>query len=123
MKILYNPKLKVLSRNLRNQSTLSEVLVWQRLRAKQVMGLQFMRQKPIGKYIVDFYCSKFKLVIEIDGNSHASEEARKKDIIRQKYLESLGLTVLRFDDKDVKQNLDQVIYTIESWIDSHTTTP
>lgn len=116
MKILYNPKLKTLSRKLRNQSTLSEILLWQRLRAKQVMGLQFMRQKPISKYIVDFYCSKFKLVIEIDGNSHASEEARKKDIVRQKYLESLGLTVLRFDDRDIKQNIDSVVRAIEAWI-------
>ena len=116
MKILYNPKLKTLSRKLRNQSTLSEILLWQRLRAKQVMGLQFMRQKPISKYIVDFYCSKFKLVIEIDGNSHASEEARKKDIVRQKYLERLGLTVLRFDDRDIKQNIDSVVRAIEAWI-------
>lgn len=77
-----------------------------------------MRQKPIGKYIVDFYCSKFKLVIEIDGNSHSSAEARKKDIIRQKFLESLSLTVLRFDDRDVKQNLDGVVRAIEAWINS-----
>lgn len=78
-----------------------------------------MRQKPIGKYIVDFYCSKLKLVIEIDGSSHASEEAHKKDTIRQKYLESLGLTVLRFDDRDVKQNLDAVVQTIEAWIETN----
>lgn len=119
MKILYNPKLKTLSRKLRNQSTLSEVLLWQRLRAKQVKSYQFMRQKPIGKYIVDFYCSKLKLVIEIDGSSHASEEAHKKDTIRQKYLESLGLTVLRFDDRDVKQRLDDVVYAIEAWIETN----
>lgn len=116
MKIYYDQKLKTLSRKLRNQSTLSEILLWQRLRAKQVKGLQFMRQKPIGRYILDFYCSKYKLVIEIDGNSHSSEQARKKDIIRQKYLENLGLTVLRFDDRDVKQDLDGVVRAIESWI-------
>ncbi len=80
-----------------------------------------MRQKPIGRYIVDFYCSKYKLVIEIDGNSHSSEQARKKDIIRQKYLENLGLTVLRFDDRDVKQDLDGVVRAIESWIAMRTT--
>ena len=118
MKILYNPKLKTLSRKLRNQSTLSEILLWQRLRAKQIKGYQFMRQKPIGKYIVDFYCSKLKLVIEIDGYSHASEEAHKKDFIRQKFLENLGLAVLRFDDRDVKQSLDSVVCAIEAWIAS-----
>ncbi|MBL7961274.1 DUF559 domain-containing protein [bacterium] len=121
MKIHYDPKLKTLSRKLRNQSTLSEVLLWQKLRAKQIKGFQFMRQKPIDKYIVDFYCSKLKLVIEIDGYSHAFEEAFKKDVVRQKYLESLGLTVLRFNDKDVKQNLDDVVRTIEGWIETGTT--
>jgi very-short-patch-repair endonuclease len=123
MKIHYNPNLKTLSRKLRNQSTLSEIFLWQRLRAKQIKGCQFIRQKPIDRYIVDFYCSKLKLIIEIDGYSHSSQEAYKKDRIRQTKLESLGLTFLRFDDKDVKQNLDQVIHVIESWIDSHTTTP
>lgn len=123
MKILYNPHLKTLSRKLRNQSTLSEVLLWQRLRAKQVKGYQFMRQKPIGKYIVDFYCSKLKLVIELDGYSHASEEAHKKDMVRQKNLEALGLTVVRFSNQEVNQNIDGVVRAIEGWIDSHTTTP
>ena len=85
------------------------------------MGFQFMRQKPIDKYIVDFYCSKLKLVIEIDGYSHASEEAHKKDMVRQKHLELLGLTVLRFDDRAVKQDLDCVIRTIESWAALHAT--
>jgi len=70
MKIRYNSKLKQLARNLRNNSTLSEVLLWNELKARKVKGLRFMRQKPIGHYIVDFYCSKLKLAIEIDGDSH-----------------------------------------------------
>ncbi|MEW6618406.1 MAG: DUF559 domain-containing protein, partial [bacterium] len=65
MKIHYNPKLKTYARELRKQGVLSEVLLWKYLRSRKMNGYQFMRQKPIGEYIVDFYCSKLKLVIEI----------------------------------------------------------
>ncbi len=80
MKIYYNQKLKFLSRELRKKSTLSEVLLWNKLKARKIKGYQFMRQKPINNYIVDFYCSKLKLVIEIDGISHndKSEKDRKR---------------------------------------------
>ena len=74
-----------------------------------------MRQKPIGDYIVDFYCSKLKLVIEIDGESHSNKT--KEDQIRQRRIESLGLSFLRFYDLDVKKNLDGVLITIEHWIE------
>ncbi len=67
MKIRYNPKLKALARELRKNSTLSEVLLWNHLKGGQMKGYQFMRQKPIDDYIVDFYCSKLTLIIEIDG--------------------------------------------------------
>lgn len=70
MKIHYNPKLKTLSRNLRNNSILAEVLFWDQLKARKMRDYQFMRQKPIDQYIVDFFCSKLRLVIEIDGESH-----------------------------------------------------
>ncbi|WKZ20402.1 MAG: DUF559 domain-containing protein [Candidatus Jettenia sp. CY-1] len=70
MRIYYNPKLKALSRELRKNSTLSEILLWNKLKARKMRGYQFMRQKPIDNYIADFYCSKLRLVIEIDGNSH-----------------------------------------------------
>jgi very-short-patch-repair endonuclease len=72
-----------------------------------------MRQKPIGNYIVDFYCSKLKLVIEIDGESH---DARfQYDVERQRFLESMGLTVLRFNDIDVKKDIGNVLMAIEGW--------
>lgn len=120
MKIYYNPVLKQLSRNLRNQSTLSEILLWKRLRARQICGYQFARQKPIKDFIVDFYCSKLQLVVEIDGSSHYSEEAYQKDLRRQNELESIGLKFLRFEDRDVKQRLDDVVRTIENWITNNT---
>ena len=78
-----------------------------------------MRQKPIGNYIVDFYCSKLLLVIEIDGKSHVHKS--QEDMKRQKELEALGLSFLRFYDSDVKKNLDGVLKSIRYWIDNFET--
>ena len=117
MKIYYNPKLKQLARNLRNHSTLSEVLLWVRLKGRQRLGFKFSRQKPIGNYIVDFFCLKLKLVIEIDGESHFENE--KSDAEKQAFLEFIGLTVLRFDDDQVKQDLDGVLTEIDNWIEKN----
>lgn len=115
MKIYYNPKLKQLARKLRNNSTLSEVLLWNELKARKMRDFQFMRQKPIGDYIVDFYCSKLRLVIEVDGESHRFKLT--EDAERQQWLEELGLSVLRFDDREVKKDMKGVLYSIESWIE------
>ncbi len=114
MKIYYNPKLKQLSRNLRNNSTLAEVLLWNKLKKRQMCGYQFMRQKPIGEYIVDFYCSKLKLIIEVDGETHRYKLT--EDDERQDWLENLGLTVLRFDDIEVKNDMFNVLHSISGWI-------
>lgn len=94
MKIRYNPKLKALSRELRKNGNLAAVLLWNQLKGGRLRGLQFMRQKPIGDFIVDFFCSRLKLVIEIDGRS--SDLKPEGDRLRQEWLESLGLRVLRF---------------------------
>ena len=114
MKIYYNPNLKQLSRNLRNDSTLAEVLLWNKLKKQQECGYQFMRQKPIGNYIVDFYCSKLKLIIEVDGESHRYK--LNKDVDRQKWVGNLGLNVLRFDDAKIKKDMRNVILSTEGWI-------
>ena len=74
-------------------------------------GYQFMRQKPIGDYIVDFFCSKLSLVIEIDGESHNGKFQYDAEI--QKFLESIALTVLRFNDTDVKRDMTNVLMGIE----------
>jgi len=116
MRIYYNPKLRALARGLRNNSTLSEVLLWKQLKARKMKGYQFMRQKPIGDYIVDFYCSRLRLVIEVDGESHVSRS--REDELRQQKLESLGLSVLRFYDTDVKKNIDGVLRVIVDWIEA-----
>ena len=115
--IPYDPKLKELSRRLRKQSTLSEVLLWNQLKQKQMRGLQFLRQRPIDRYIVDFFCYELMLAIEIDGASHNLDAQVKQDPIRQKRLEALGVRFLRFMDRDVKQNMNGVLQTIAAWID------
>ena len=115
MRIYYNPKLKALSRELRKKGTLSEVLLWNTLKGKKIKGYQFIRQKPIGDYIVDFFCSKLKLVIEIDGISH--NDKSESDQIRQQKLESLGLSILRFYEWDVKKDIHAVVQVIENWIE------
>jgi very-short-patch-repair endonuclease len=119
--IPYSPKLKQLARNLRNNSTPSEVLLWCALKGKQVKGYDFHRQKPIDNFIVDFYCNELSLAIEVDGSSH--DEKIEADETRQKRLEVLGVHILRFTERDVRQNLPGVVMTIEEWIDSHRPTP
>ncbi len=79
----YNKNLKQFSRDLRNNSTLGEILLWQKLRARSMMGYQFYRQKPLENFIVDFYCQALKLVIEIDGGYHNNGEVHKNDLMKQ----------------------------------------
>lgn len=113
----YNKNLKLFSRNLRNNSTLGEVLLWRELRAGFIKGYRFNRQKPLDNYIVDFYCKKLNLVIEVDGSSHYHEKARLQDEARQEILEGMGLEFLRFDDMDVKRNMAFVLGEIHHFID------
>ncbi|MGZ4117387.1 MAG: endonuclease domain-containing protein [Bacteroidia bacterium] len=113
--IEYNLDLKTNSRLLRNNSTLSEVLLWKKIRAGNMMGFKFNRQKLLGNYIVDFYCKALNLVIEIDGSSH--DNKYEKDLIRQIELEKLGVTLIRFTDLQVKKDMNNVIRGIEMWID------
>ncbi|MCD4683817.1 MAG: DUF559 domain-containing protein, partial [Bacteroidales bacterium] len=111
----YNKNLKKFSRNLRNDSTLGEVLLWKELRSKK-LGYTFNRQKPILNYIVDFYCKPLNLVIEVDGSSHDNDDAIERDTKRQHDLEAIGLNFLRFDDREVKKDIDNVIREIKAKI-------
>jgi len=115
MKVYYNPKLKQLAKKLRNEGTLAEVLLWSELKGRQVKGYKFIRQKPIGNYIVDFSCNRLRLAIEIDGITH--ENKLEQDGIRQKELERLEIRFLRFDDLDVRENLNGVLIAITYWIE------
>ena len=121
--IPYNPKLKQVARMLRKNMTLSEILLWQEIRGKRIMGYDFDRQRPIDEFVVDFYCKELMLAIEIDGDTHNSPRVEQNDRKRQNRLESLGVKFLRFDDLDVKTNIDVVIEKIEKWISSNKPTP
>ena len=118
MKVYYNPKLKHIARKLRKNSTLAEVMLWQHLKCKKMLGYDFHRQKPIGEYIVDFFCPKLNLIIEIDGESHNYKFDTDRE--RQENLELLGFRFLRFLDSDIKHNLKGVILEIMKWIKKHT---
>ena len=107
LELPYNPKLRKRAKELRKTGNLSEVLLWNQLKRSQFEGYDFDRQKIIGNFIVDFFCSNLGLVIEVDGSSHNNKQ--EYDYHRQKYLESLGLTVYRVTDLDVMNNMNGVL--------------
>lgn len=117
----YSPHLKEFSRDLRNGATKCEVLLWDKIRRKQIHGYQFLRQKPIDKFIVDFYCKELKLAIEVDGSIHIGQEER--DMERQNILEAKGISFLRFKNEEIIENMSGVLEIISSWISSHAPLP
>jgi very-short-patch-repair endonuclease len=116
--IPYNPGLKERARTLRKNMTRAEVLLWMKLKGKQMCGYDFDRQRPLDEYIVDFYCKELRLAIEIDGWSHALKGAR--DVARQKRLGSLGVRFLRFTEQEVMADSQSVTDQIEMWIQQQT---
>ncbi len=109
--IPYNKNLKELSKSLRDNLTEAERCLWTRIRLKHLCYM-FYRQKPIGEYIVDFYCPKARLVVEVDGGQHFTEDEASNDRVRDEYMRSLGLMVLRFSNSEVLKNADSVAVTI-----------
>ena len=89
------------AKSLRRNQTPAEELLWKILRSHKLDGLKFRRQHPISRFIADFYCHELKLIIELDGGIHELEEVKAYDIIREKELRSLGLTVIRFKNEQV----------------------
>lgn len=112
----YNKNLKYNARQLRNNMTEAEQKLWLRLRQKQILGLQFYRQKPILNFIVDFYCPAASLIIECDGSQHLNEKGLQYGLVRDQALTQLNLTVLRFNNLQILHELDAVIQTIENVI-------
>ncbi len=90
----------------------SEQLLWSKLRKKQVLGVQFYRQKPLGNYVLDFYSPASKLVVEVDGGQHLNDLNIKKDMKRDNYLKHKGLRVLRFDNLQVLKDTEAVMEVI-----------
>ena len=112
----YKPYLKKFARQLRNNSTKSEIRLWYYLKGKQRLGFDFHRQKPIDNYIVDFYCCDLMLAIELDGITHTYEGAMEKDCNRDLRLFELGVKVIRFEDNDVFNRIDWVVEAIDTEI-------
>jgi very-short-patch-repair endonuclease len=108
----YNKTLKQFSRTLRSNMTDAEQHLWFRLRNKQLGGVQFYRQKPLLSFIVDFYCPRAKLVIELDGSQHLEAEHQIRDAARDEELAKLGIKVLRFDDRQVLRETEAVVAVI-----------
>lgn len=115
----YNKDLKTFSRHLRNNSTLGEILLWKKLRVGSMRGYTFNRQKPLNRYIVDFYCKPLHLVIEVDGGYHFEAEQIIRDKKRQQVLEEMELQFLRFHDDEIKKDIDTVVKKIESYIKAY----
>ena len=108
----YNRRLKTKARSLRTTPTDAELHLWCRLRRKQILGVQFYRQKPIGNYIADFCAPAVKLVVELNGAQHLELGQAKYDAQRTRYLEQQGLKVLRFDDRQALLQTESVLEAI-----------
>ena len=98
------------ARELRREQAPAEAVHWRELRGRRLTGFKFRRQNVVGEYVVDFYCAECKLVIELDGETHTGKEVA--DRVRQSFLESRGLKMLRFWNTDVYDNLDGVLSVI-----------
>lgn len=112
----YSRDLKPLSQKLRSTQTEAERKLWQRINRDQLLGFRFNRQKPLLSYIVDFCCLKAKLVIELDGSQHYEPDYQEKDRLRDAELNSLGFTVMRFDNHSVMTNIDGVVEAIYQYL-------
>ena len=102
---------------LRRNETIAEKLLWEKLRNNQLEGLKFRRQHPVNIYIADFYCHKFKLIIELDGDYHDQEEQKQKDEVRTEVLRLNDLKIIRFKNEEVEQDINQVLTTIKNKIE------
>src|SRR3989304_980259 len=108
----YNPNLTPPARRLRKEMTDAEQLLWSRLRRKQILGVQFYRQKPPGKFIVDFYAPKANLVVEVDGSQHGVADHAERDAEREEHLRARGLHVIRFSNVQVLREIGAVMEAI-----------
>ena len=107
----------LLAKLLRGRMTQAENLLWEKLKNKQFKGCKFRRQHPIHHFIVDFYCHELKLIIEIDGKYHDSEEQKKKDFNRTELLQFQGLSEIRFTNEEIINDMGSVLKKLEEQID------
>ena len=100
------------ARQLRREMDLPEVLLWRQLRGRQLLGLHFRRQHPVGRYILDFYCNQVKLAVEVDGYSHDVSDQPQRDQERDSWLAKRGVETVRIPARDVLKDMDGVLATI-----------
>ncbi|MFY9457874.1 MAG: endonuclease domain-containing protein [Candidatus Spechtbacterales bacterium] len=115
MTLVYNTQKEKLKRRiLRRKGTPSEAIVWKTLRDRRFNGYKFRRQYSVGKLVLDFYCPEAKLAVEIDGGSHLSEGSKEYDKIREEFVESCGITFLRFSNSEIYADIDKVLHKIQN---------
>jgi very-short-patch-repair endonuclease len=112
MKAPLDPEFLDFARRLRKNQTDAEKLLWKILRNRQLLGLKFRRQQPVGPYILDFYCHDCKLCIELDGGQHYTSDRQQEDKDRTAFLATRGVRTLRFSNLDVLQNIEGVLLKI-----------
>jgi very-short-patch-repair endonuclease len=118
MTLAFNKEeLKARRRSLRKSMPKAEVLLWCKLKNKQILGERFLRQYSVNQYVLDFYCPRLKLAIEVDGDSHYMPGAEDQDKARQEYIESFGIEFLRFTNEDVYTNIEGVCQTVYNAVD------
>jgi len=115
--------LKQLARDLRNNSTKAEVILWLKLKSKQMYGYDFHRQKPIDNHILDFFSQELMLGIEVDGYSHGIVEVYDKDVVKEDKMKNLGIEILRFTDDQILRVMDNVLRAIEVYIQDYEEKP
>ena len=115
-KTLNTKKLQPFRRILRKKMTFAEVALWIMIKNKQLDGVRFLRQYSVGHYILDFYTPQFKLAIELDGEGHFTEQQMEHDKLRDEYLNSLGIRVLRFENFEVIEYPDRTLEEIRKYL-------
>lgn len=118
MKLFNRTEFKEKRKELRKSIPKVEQMLWYRLKAKRFLDIKFRRQNSIGPYVVDFYCAKLKLAIEIDGDSHFNEDGVKHDNQRTGYLNKEGIDVIRFTNNDIYTNIENVLEEIKMFIEN-----
>ena len=111
-----NKELTKRARILRNSMTIPEIILWSRLRSRNINGYKFRRQQPVFEYIVDFYCHELKLIIEVDGEIHSLSEIADYDKKRENKLNSNGYNILRFSNFEIETDIESVIDKIKTYI-------
>jgi very-short-patch-repair endonuclease len=119
----YSHTLVELARELRQRQTEAEGILWQKLRDRKLSGLKFRRQHKIGRYIVDFYCAELKLVVELEGGIHDMPDQKEYDEARFEELRTKGLTILRFKNEEIKQDVQAVLQRIVETIRTRPNSP